>query len=256
MKNRLGSILVSLLLLVSAIEHTIVSGVTAFHVRVEDRLGYGRRAMSPNRLVSPSSSSEPSEAERLKQQAEKLRQEVAALEQSKRTVQIEERRVAEQARAEQAALRDRYSAIVPILKPDGTVSLEKCEFPPRVKDGSTFIELCEAALPLGILLGEGENEKTGLIVVDEVAKESNGAQGGLLEGDIVRAFTACKMGMDMPTWQVLAGGIGVPKTRRFMYSADGRPFEEVMDAVASNRMDPEQRPVLIVVERRETSTST
>jgi hypothetical protein len=254
MKNRLGSILVSLLILASALDHEIASRVTAFDVRVDVRHGYGRqRAMSPNWLASPSSSSEQSEADRLKQQAEKLRQEVAALEQSKRTVQIEERRIAEQARAEQAALRDRYSAIVPILKPDGTVSLEQCEFPPRVKDGTTCIELCEAALPLGILLGEGENDLAGLIVVDEVANESNGAQGGLAQGDIVRAFTACKMGMDMPTWQVLAGGIGVPKTRRFMYSADGRPFEEVMDAVASNRMDPEQRPVLIVVERRETS---
>ena len=38
---------------------------------------------------------------------------------------------------------------------------------------------------------------------------------------------------------------------RFMYSVDNRPFEEVMEAIGSNRMDPEARPVLIVVERKE-----
>jgi hypothetical protein len=42
----------------------------------------------------------------------------------------------------------------------------------------------------------------------------------------------------------------MPKTKRFVYSVDGRPFEEVMDAVGSNRMDPEERPVILVVERQ------
>jgi hypothetical protein len=59
------------------------------------------------------------------------------------------------------------------------------------------------------------------------------------------------MEMEQPTWQLIAGGIGRPKTVRFMYSVDNRPFGEVMDAIGSNRMDPERRPVLIVVERRE-----
>ena len=55
--------------------------------------------------------------------------------------------------------------------------------------------------------------------------------------------------MEMPTWQLLAGGIGVPKVKRFMFSADGQPFEQVMEAVGSNRQDP--RPVLFVIERNE-----
>ena len=47
------------------------------------------------------------------------------------------------------------------------------------------------------------------------------------------------------------GGIGQPKTKRFMFATDGRPFEEVMDAVSSNRMDPEGRAVWLVLERPE-----
>ena len=57
------------------------------------------------------------------------------------------------------------------------------------------------------------------------------------------------MNMEAPTWQLLAGGIGIPKTKRMMYVVDQRPFEEVMDAIGSNRMDPENRPVILVVER-------
>jgi len=36
-----------------------------------------------------------------------------------------------------------------------------------------------------------------------------------------------------------------------MFATDGRPFEEVMDAVSSNRMDPEGRAVWLVLERPE-----
>jgi hypothetical protein len=57
------------------------------------------------------------------------------------------------------------------------------------------------------------------------------------------------MQMDQPSWQLLAGGIGIPKHYRFMYSPDNRPFEEVLDAVSSNRMDPQGRPALLAVER-------
>jgi hypothetical protein len=55
---------------------------------------------------------------------------------------------------------------------------------------------------------------------------------------------------EQPTWQLLAGGIGRPKTMRYMFSTDYKPFELVMEAIASNRMDPEGRSVLLVVERR------
>jgi hypothetical protein len=69
------------------------------------------------------------------------------------------------------------------------------------------------------------------------------------EGDVLRAVTACQTTMETPTWQLLAGGIGQPKTKRFMFSVDGRPLEEVLDAVGSNRMDVARRDVVLVVER-------
>lgn len=69
------------------------------------------------------------------------------------------------------------------------------------------------------------------------------------EGDVLRAVTACQTTMETPTWQLLAGGIGQPKTKRFMFSVDGRPLEEVLDAVESNRMDVARRDVVLVVER-------
>ena len=57
--------------------------------------------------------------------------------------------------------------------------------------------------------------------------------------------------MSTPTWQLILGGIGQPKTVRFMYSCDGKrsSFEEVMEAIKSNRMDVGGRDVVIVVER-------
>jgi hypothetical protein len=192
------------------------------------------------------------EAERLLQQAEKLRKEIDSFEQKRLASRQENTYKDEQEQAAQAATRERYSAVVPILKPDGTTVHERCDFTPRCKDGTSFITACTSNLPLGILLGEGEEEFVGAVIVDEVGAGSNGEQGRILPGDIVRAVTACKMEMELPTWQLIVGGIGVPKTKRFMYSVDGRPFEEVMDAITSNRMDPEQRPVLLVVERRET----
>ena len=119
-----------------------------------------------------------------------------------------------------------------------------------VYTGKSRITAVQADLPLGILLGEHE-EIPGAIRVDEVAAKTNGESAGVQEGDILRACTACQQTMETPTWQLLAGGIGQPKTKRFMFSTDGRPFEEVMEAVSSNRMDPEGRPVWLVLERPE-----
>jgi len=74
---------------------------------------------------------------------------------------------------------------------------------------------------------------------------------GVQENDIVRAITATQTTMETPTWQLLAGGIGQPKTKRFMYSVDGRPLEEVLAAIGSNRMDPDGRDVWLVLERND-----
>jgi hypothetical protein len=101
---------------------------------------------------------------------------------------------------------------------------------------------------LGLVLGE-EASRPGVISVDDVDPNGNGASAGVKQGDIIRAITACQTTMETPTWQLLAGGIGQPKTKRFMYSVDGRPLEEVLNAVGSNRMDVLGRDVWLVLER-------
>ena len=51
----------------------------------------------------------------------------------------------------------------------------------------------------------------------------------------MRATTAVKQQMELPTWQILAGGIGRPKTFRFVFGCDldaqpQRTFEDVLGA--------------------------
>jgi hypothetical protein len=189
------------------------------------------------------------EARRFKEEANRIRAEVASFEQEKKNVELEEERKEREIISQKEKVRTKYSAEVPILKGDGSTVVERVDFAPRVKEGLSRIEVCSASLPLGIILGESE-EFPGAISVDEVGIGSNGELAGVQEGDLLRACTACQVTMETPTWQILAGGIGMPKTKRFVYSCDNRPFEEVMDAVGSNRMDPEGRPVLLVVERK------
>jgi C-terminal processing protease CtpA/Prc len=95
-----------------------------------------------------------------------------------------------------------------------------------------------------------EDQEDGFVKVVEVAAGSNSEKAGVLEGDLLRAATAVQMQMSTPTWQLLVGGIGQPKSLRFMYTCDQRPFEEVMDALGSNRMDGAARPVVLAIERR------
>jgi hypothetical protein len=191
------------------------------------------------------------DAGKLREEAERLRQEISSFEKQKDIVQQEEKSKQEAETRAKQDLREQYSAIVPILKPDGSTANEKCEFRPKFAENS-FITACEAYLPLGIILGESDLF-AGTVTVDEVADGSNGELAGVRVGDLVRAATACRMEMVAPTWQIIAGGIGIPKTKRFMYSVDNRPFEEVMDALGSNRLDPESRPVFLVIERQELS---
>jgi hypothetical protein len=191
-------------------------------------------------------------AEQLRRKAEQLRNEVNQFEKAKQVGQMEQLAQEEQVRTEREQRRHRYSCVVPILKPDGSTVLERCDFPPRYYDtnnnnNSSSITTVEASLPLGILLGENDD---GSISIDDVAELGNGATAGLRVTDLLRAITACRVDMALPTWQLLAGGIGRPKTVRFMYGVDNRPLNEVMAAVASNRLDPENRPVLLVIERR------
>jgi len=222
---------------------------------------------TPSSIAASSSSdnNKIDDVEALQSKAEQLRQEVASIQKEKQVALDMERRQIEQEQSEKLETSLRYSAEVPIFKEDGSTVVKRVDFPPLfVSDGSR-IEAITAPLPLGMILGEyiGEDDENGdenddtassircpvAMRVDAVAEGSNAEAAGVQVGDLLRACTATQTIMDAPTWQLLAGGVGMPKTKRVMYSVDGRPFEEVMDAIGSNRMDPEGRPVVLVLER-------
>lgn len=191
------------------------------------------------------------ETESLRRKAAQLRDEVSEFENSKKDILKKEQKERSEVLKKKEEIRMRYSAEVPILKSDGNVEMERCDFAPRIKneDGKlSRIFALQAPLPIGIVLGQSE-EMPGLTTVDEIAEGGNGELAGVKEGDLLRACTACQVTMDMPTWQLMAGGIGRPKTTRMMFSTDGKVFEEVMEALVSNSMDPEGRPAWLVVER-------
>jgi hypothetical protein len=190
------------------------------------------------------------------ERARKLREEIDAFEQKKDTLEQAEQQVTQAELDEKQAFIDAYSVIIPILKPDGNTVAESIFFPPTTikRDGTdttpnanSEILVFEIPLPMGILLGQ--DEETGIIEVDEVAEGSNGQAASVQEGDILRACTACRMEMSQPTWQLVVGGIGQPKTFRFMYGTDGQTLEQSMEAIGSNRMDPLGRSVVLVLER-------
>ncbi|CAJ1970376.1 unnamed protein product [Cylindrotheca closterium] len=208
-------------------------------------------------------------AKALQEKAEQLRAEIAALQDSKDQVQETQRQELQLQLDQQEAYMQHYSGEIPILKPDGAIVMEQVQFPPLVsfvpkeeenEESNTNengqqsfpseILVCEAPLPLGMILGQERAERNAMIVVDEVLEDSNAAVvAGIQEGDILRACTSCKMEMEQPTWQLLVGGIGRPKTVRFMFGTDDQPLETVLEALGANRMDPEARPVVLVVER-------
>ena len=119
------------------------------------------------------------EAEYLLRKARKLREEVQEFERFKQSEENLRLESEEAIAKERQELRNRYSAEVPILKPDGSVIMERCDFPPRMKGEDSKnnvlsrIITVQANLPLGIVLGQDES-LPGITVVDEVAENSNG----------------------------------------------------------------------------------
>lgn len=234
----------------------VTSSIALFALRAfEPSHGFAPVRVNPSRSIYRRSSRLPNsvedEAQTLREKAEQLRREVASFEDSKREVKqkMEEQQQADFRGKEE--LRMRYSAEVPILKGDGSVEMERCDFAPRLKseDGRlSRIVAVQANLPLGLILGQSK-EMPGLTTVDDIAEGSNGELMGIKVGDLLRACTACQMTMEMPTWQLIGGGIGRPKTTRMMFSTDGKEFEEVMGALITNSMDPQGRPAWLVVER-------
>jgi len=206
----------------------------------------------------------PASAGELIEQAKKLRAEADELVSVKRESEIAFFRE-EQTKADKvAAYRSNFSATLPILKDTGKVVEESVYFAPRISqpnseegddfDGMKFsseIIRVDVPLPLGIVLGQEAGETT--VSIDEIDSSANAVSSAKLRvGDILRCCSATTTQMSTPTWQLLVGGIGQPKTVRFMYSCDGERsnFEEVLEAISSNRMDVEGRDVVLVLERK------
>jgi len=204
-----------------------------------------------SKTLLDSSNGNLEEARRLREKAQRLKEEAQARQNEKDLISKAEKIQIEQIQKEKLDRKSRYSVEIPILKADGSTEFEIVEFAPKLPMNKSRITACQAYLPLGLILGEDEEN---LHRVDEVAKGGNGEASGVHVGDILRAVTACQVTMEAPTWQLIAGGIGQPKTKRFMFSVDGVPFEQVMKAVVSNRMDPENRPLWLVLETPEGET--
>lgn len=183
-----------------------------------------------------------SDIEEMLAKAAALREEVRVLEEEEMSM-----KTIEKGSTEAVAGPGRLRITLPISKPDWSVEEEVVEFTSFYPVGSSEILRLEAQLPLGIVIEEFDR---GFIQVIETSPEGNAAQAGIEAGDIVRACTGVKVQMELPTWQLLAGGIGKPKSFRFMFPTDRQPFETVMEAIGSNRMDTEGRPVLLCVERK------
>ena len=161
---------------------------------------------------------------------------------------------ATEATTEAPAARPGLSVVLPIARPDWSVEDTECFFEPR-SDGSAQLIKFEVEVPCGVILQESDDAGgRPIVVVGAVGEGSNAEAAGLRPGDILRATSAVRQQMEMPTWQLLGGGIGRPKTFRFIFGADldakpARDFEEVLGAVGSNRLDPQGRPAILVVER-------
>jgi hypothetical protein len=112
----------------------------------------------------------------------------------------DERRNIQSALDAKQAIADRYSAVVPILKPDGSTVEEQVQFPLRLASATSKIGeiiVVQASLPLGMILGESETLQ-GMTVVDDIADDSNAHLASLRVGDLVRACTACRVEMEQP----------------------------------------------------------
>jgi hypothetical protein len=95
--------------------------------------------------------------ETLRHKAELLRKEVESFELKKKNARDANEEAMRQEMDEKQSIRQRYSAVVPILKPDGLTVKERCDFTPRYKGGSSYITVCEASLPLGIYSARAKN---------------------------------------------------------------------------------------------------
>lgn len=94
------------------------------------------------------------------------------------------------------------SAVLPITRSDWSVEDTECFFEPRTQ-GSSLLQF-DVAVPCGVILQESDDpEGRPIVVVGAVGEGSNAEAAGLLPGDILRATSAVRQQMEMPTWQIL-----------------------------------------------------
>lgn len=186
--------------------------------------------------------------EELYDRAKVIRAEIEEFEKSKEESLAKEAEELNTMKEQEEEIQLQYSTVVPILKDDGSTLMERVSFQPKLE--SSKIITYQASLPLGMILSEHETI-LGAVQVTSLDPDGNAAMLGIKVGSLLRATTACQVTMERPTWQLIIGGVGQPKTKRFMYSVDNRPFEEVLDAVSSNRIDPQQRDVCLVLEEEQ-----
>lgn len=201
---------------------------------------FSPRAMRGGKLSAVRAMESKEDAEALFAQAEALRREAAEAESAIAASAVEPKELRSR----------RLKLTLPMSKPDWSIVEEDVEFMPFLND-SQILRL-DVKVPCGIVLEQQEDDS---VAVVEVETESNGERAGVRVGDLLRATSALRAQMEMPTWQLIGGGIGRPRLFRFIFGCDlcgppRRRFEDVLAAVASNRDDPEGRPALLVLERR------
>ena len=106
----------------------------------------GLRKQSLQQLhASSTSDGVEDEAQKLRELASQLRGEVEAFQQEKDDVAAAEQKARDEVMAAKQETRMKYSTEVPILKGDGQTVMERVDFPPRIKDGKSFIMAVQAA---------------------------------------------------------------------------------------------------------------
>jgi len=126
----------------------------------------------------------------------------------------------------------------------------EASFQPLLEKSSLLSARLE--LPLGMLLEEEASaaEAPPRLVVAELLKGGSAREGGLLEGDLLRATTAMSMAMSYPTWNLLLGGVGRPSFQKVLLPTENEPFEKVMQALGSNSQEAGGNgQVIIFIER-------
>jgi hypothetical protein len=155
-----------------------------------------------------------------------------------------------------------YSEEGPIVvPPDGSIiPREFVPFHGKLIDPHSILITLESYLPLDVAFTE--NEEDGILLAAIVFDYGHGYRAGIRWKDRLRAVSATKLApptsmvgragdaTDAVAQQQTTTTTTTTKTiQRFLYSCDGKHLEDVLAAIESNALDPDRRPILIIVER-------